>query len=74
MNKTIKEQIIESFLSLIENQKNVLLIGSDEIVCKNLKQNSCEVTEISLNTNNLETLSMASTCDNSKANSLASSL
>ena len=54
MNKTIKEQIIESFLSLIENQKNVLLIGSDEIVCKNLKQNSCEVTEISLNTNNLE--------------------
>ena len=35
MNKTIKEQIIESFLSLIENQKNVLLIGSDEIVFKN---------------------------------------
>ena len=54
MNKTITEQIIESFLSLIENQKNILVITNDESICKNLKQNSCEVTEISLNTNNLE--------------------
>ena len=54
MNKTVQEQIIESYLLLIENQKNVLVISSDESICKNLKQNSCEVTEISLNTNNLE--------------------
>ena len=54
-DETLDVKIIDSYALLVGAKKNVLVIGKNDNLNKILKKNSCNVTEISFNPNNLKT-------------------
>ena len=53
-DETLDVKIIDSYALLVGSKKNVLVIGKNDNLNKILKKNSCNVTEISFNPNNLK--------------------
>ena len=53
-DETLDVKIIDSYALLVGSKKNVLVIGKNDNLNKILKKNSCNVTEVGFNSNNLE--------------------
>ena len=53
-DETLDVKIIDSYALLVGAKKNVLVIGKNDNLNKILKKNSCNVTEVGFNSNNLE--------------------